>query len=247
MRFITAEQYAELPTWLKSQYKEADGDKKGQFEMAKPPEGYQPKEKVDEFRENNIQLLRRIEALEGTGKPSEETEALKAKLAEFEQEKLKDAGKWDEWRQNWEAQTRDKLAAKDKETEKLKSDLKVFRLNNRIREAAVKNGIAADNANDVVGLLADRTIKLAKDGESLEIYDLDGTPFQGDVNQFFSEYYKGKRPLYYDGANPAGGGATQSDAQPQAQRSAKTIKFGDNQALSQNLEAVANGDIQVTG
>ena len=246
MRYLTAEQYAQLPDWLQKSYKEVtDGEKKGQFELAKPPEGYTPKEKVDEFRDNNITLLRRLEALEAKGNSSEETEALRAKLAEFEQQKLQDEGKWDEWRANWERQSAEKIAAKDKDLEKLRGELKQFKLNDRIKAAGLKAGIHPESIDDVVGLLADKNIKLGKE-DAFEIFDFEGVPYQGDINQFFSELYKEKRPLYYDGANPQGGGASQSAQTPQVKRDGKkTISSSDKDAFSQNLEAIANGEVSV--
>jgi hypothetical protein len=248
MRYITAEQFGELPAWLKDQYKEVkEGEKKGQYELAKPPEGYQPKEKVDEFRNNNIELLRRIEALESQkGGESEETAALRARLQEIEQEKLKEAGKWDEWRAAHEKNKAEALDKVKKELDGARGELKTFKLNGKMRSAALDAGIALEHVDDVVALLADRQVKLTDKGE-FEIFDLDGVPFTSDLKTFFGDYYKGKRPIYYEGANPAGGGTTQdaTRTQPQTRGGKKVVGNTDQAALGANLEAIARGEVEV--
>lgn len=140
---VTKEEFEKLPEVVRDHYSED----KGTFYLK-----LVPKEKLDEFRSNNIALLRERDELKTQAErykdldPEKAREAL-AKLTKLDEKKLIDEGKVDELVTQrtgaMKADLEKKLTAAEKERELAHARLSELLIDNSLRETALKPDIAA--------------------------------------------------------------------------------------------------------
>lgn len=184
---LSKDQHAQLDESIQALYAEKDG------EFYLQVEGMVPKTRLDEFRENNIQLLEENSELKKAAKAfgdmtADELAELQAKAAsagEVDEEKLRplvDAEvnkRTSKMKDDYESQ----LASERENNTKLSGQLGVLLIDNDIQREAIKAGIIESAIPDVV-LRARQTFKVV-DGKAV--------PYNGD------EIIYGK-----DGSTPMG-------------------------------------------
>lgn len=170
----------EVPENLRSLYSERDG------EYALQIEGMVSKEKLDEFRNSNIELKKQLETLTDKfdGVDPELFKELSAKAQKERDKKLIDAGKVDEMvteRLNAAKVGFDKqIKQLEDEKRKLGVQLEGLLIDNAVRDAASKSGVRAGAVEDV--LLRARQVFRVVDGQAVafdgdkQIYGTDGEP-----------------------------------------------------------------------
>lgn len=245
-----------IPEGLASYYQEKDG----KFHLSLDGE-FVPKSQVTEFRNNNIQLMKKQEELADKLKQFDGVdlvvyqEALKTKQA-LEDQKLLDSGKLEE--------------LVEKRVERMKADFegKSAALNSRIEDISTENAGLITRLSSV---LIDSQIQQAvndigkpREGAIQDILNrgrslfklIDGkpTPVGPDGNPIFGK--DGKAPMtFYEWAqglqetagflfeSASGGGST--GGRQSAGGPIKTIAAGDPVAFGANLEAIASGKVAV--
>jgi hypothetical protein len=130
-------------------------------------EGAVAKEKLDEFRNNNINLTRQLESFSGVD--LEEYKKARETQKALEEKKLLDAGEVDKVvEQRVTAMKTDlegKLKEKDQKLVAANRQLDVLIIDNSVREHATKLGVAASAVDDV--LLRARTVYQVEDGRAI--------------------------------------------------------------------------------
>lgn len=145
-------------------------------------EGVVPKERLDEFRNNNIQLTQKLETYGGLD-PVKAKEALDL-VGKIDQKKLLDAGKVDEVVAERVKHMRAEFDTELKKREELignqSKQLETLIIDSAVNAAAVSAGVLPSAVGDV--LLRAKTVFRVKDGaaaafnEKGEVrYDVDGT------------------------------------------------------------------------
>lgn len=239
----------EVPEALRSLYKQ-EGDK-----FVLQAEGLVTKEKLDEFRENNIQLKKQIDELSGKFKdidPTKYQELLKAQQEQGDK-KLIDEGKLDEllaqrterMRQDFEAQTAALKKAAEEGNAKANGyygQLSTLLIENELTKAAQVAGIRPSAMEDVI-LRGRNIFKL--EGEKVVPFGQDGKPVYGKTG---SEYLSigewvqslsDKAPHLFEASKGGGAGGGKGG-------SGLTVSVRDQSALSGNLEKIASGEVRVT-
>ena len=172
-------------------------------------EGVVPKDKVDEFRNNNIELKKQLEKFKDVD-PAKYQEAMKV-LQKLDEKKLIEAGNFEEvvaqrvqaLRQDFEAQVSDltgKLSTSNRQLEALMVDATA-------KSAAIASGVLPTAIDDII--LRAKTVFTVKDNvvvateNGQPMYDKDGTtPLTIDA------WVKGlKKSAPHLFTMPAGGGA----------------------------------------
>jgi hypothetical protein len=207
---VTKEEFEKLPEAIKAEYKQD-----GESYLLDAPDGYVPKSKLDEFRTNNVALMKDRDALKakyGDLDPDAAREALKLKQ-QLEEKKLRDAGEFDK-----ALDERVKAMRKEHEAErtKLESELRAkdaklsgLLIDNALRDCALKPEIGVlPKAIPTVVVLAKGVWQLDKDGNPVAmkdgqpIYGKDGTPIS--MPEWISNL---KAEHDYLFGQPSGGGA----------------------------------------
>lgn len=145
-------------------------------------EGVVPKERLDEFRNNNIQLTQKLEAYKDLD-PVKAKEALDL-VGKIDQKKLLDAGKVDEVVAERVKQMREEHVNEIKKRDDVIStqtrQLETLIVDSAVKTAAVAAGVLPSALDDV--LLRAKTTFKVKDGNAIALnekgevkYDVDGT------------------------------------------------------------------------
>lgn len=145
-------------------------------------DGAVPKTKLDEFRNNNVELLKQLDKFKDVD-PVKYKE-LQGIQAQLDEKKLIDAGKIDEVvNQRVDAMKRDydgKLTAAENDKKVMSRQLETLLIDNTVRAEAVKNGVLATAVDDV--LLRAKAVFTIKDGQPVAldakgqvVYGKDGT------------------------------------------------------------------------
>ena len=238
---ISKAEYEALPEVLQEHYSE-DGEG-----YSLEADGLAPKGKLDEFRTTNVEVMKERDALGAKVAEFEkmggaaELKRLKAAEKEKSKEKLKTEDKFEEWKKTWE----DESEAKDKlhqdEVGALNTRLERYEKTDKIRAAALTAGVNKEDVEDVIRL-TDPNFKLV-DGD-IKVFDMDGAPYGGDPDHFFSKYYRGRKPKFYEGSKSGGTGADQDNIDPKKTTPAVDvieIQKGDQDAINANLDGIATG------
>lgn len=135
-------------------------------------DGVAPKGKIDEFRENNIELRKQLEKFQGID--VDEYNRLIQEEQKKKDKKLLDAGKVDELvnerTRTMKEQYEGKMDELSKQNESMKSQLETLLIDNAVRDAASKEGVVSSAVDDV--LLRAKSIFKVIDGVA--------TPMDGD-------------------------------------------------------------------
>lgn len=249
---VTADEYAKLPEAVQSLYNQ-DGDNYA----LETPEGMiseaDSKERIKEFRDNNIELMKERDKLKKSVLSEEEIaefRKLKTERENAEREALKDEDKFEAWiakhEESWDSERegfKERLAAKDRELER-------YKLDDKVRAAALDAGVSKDSIEDVITLTrAKKNFRLTDDDE-IKVYDDDGAPVGGTPKKFFDGAFKKSKPFYYDGTGSGGSGTDQVDHQSDkggggsSDESEVKILGSDQDSLNMNLEDIAAGTAQ---
>ena len=240
---------------FKSLYEEVEGG----FSLQIDDKDY--KDRLDEFRGNNISLKKQIEKLTAAAEKfknvdTEKYEEMQSKLDGLQDKELLDAGKLDElleqrterMKQDNEAQIAQLTERADK-AEKLSTSLKLnldtIKVNDEVSKTVMNTGIVKKGAmTDVLS----RAAGVWKVGESgLEARGFDGNLMYGKDGKealTLKEWVEGlqKEADYLFEPN-TGGGAPGSNNQGGA--GMKVIDFSDKAAFSSNLADIATGKVSV--
>jgi hypothetical protein len=219
--------------------------------------GVVPKDRLNEFRTNNIQLMKKQDditaQLEETlkklrqydGIDLEEVKTLKAQAQQLRDKKLIDAGKIDEliterisgMKVDFEKQ----LELEKSEKTKLKEQMENLLITEGLSKAAVAKGVRSVALADVlyrgreVFKVVDGKVSPWKDGKV--VYGKDGSPLTMDA---WLDTLVTDAPHLFE---PSGGGNANNgsggNANPKVLRSPSAVEFG------KNLEEIAKGKVEV--
>lgn len=233
----------EIPEAIREFYVEQDG------EFFLPVEGMVGKDKLDEFRTNNIELKKQLEAIteKFDGVDPDAFRELTAKAQKERDKKLLDSGKVDEMiteRLNAAKAGFDKEKKGIEETNrKLNIQLEGLLIDNAVRDAAAKAGVKSGAVDDVL-LRARQVFKLidgravAYDGEK-QIFGTTGNPIS--VLEYIADKLAPAAPHLFEASK--GTGANNADGSRQVP--AGKIDRADQKAFLSNLGDIASGKKQV--
>lgn len=133
-------------------------------------------------------------------------------LEKAEEKKLKDKGAFDELlkaeqekaRKALEAKTTE-LGARDTQITELGKQLRKFKLDDKVRAAALKAGVLPDDLEDVMQLTA-KNFDLGDDDPPV-VLGTDGKPSSATLETFFGETFKTAKPKFYAPTGAGGSGA----------------------------------------
>ncbi len=155
----------------------------------------------------------------------EEYKRLKAEADDRENKKLRDKGEFDrlmeKQKKDWEA----KEAEYKKQIDTHASELRTHKLTNKVKEAALKAGVLADDIDDVLTITS-RRFDLNDTGKII-VRDQDGDETSMSVDSFFSDVFKTQKPKFYAASGSAGSGAPAGGAAAGGAGGAKSIKRSD--------------------
>lgn len=231
-----------VPEAHQSLYTKTEG---GKFVLA--VDGVAPKERVDEFRENNVALKRQMDELTArfAGIDPEEARKLSETAQKERAKKLIDAGKVDElvnervtaMRTEHEAT----LKATRTETDGLRAALENLVIDNTLRDAAARNGVRPEAIEDVL-LRGKRVFKL--DGNKPVAVDGD-KPIFGKTGEpiTINEWVTGLAPTapHLFQSSTGGGGRPASPGSSSLDR----VDRSNGAAFIANLEKIASGKMAV--
>lgn len=232
----------DVPEALREFYTEKDGG----FVLA--VEGVVPKDRLDEFRDTNIDLKKQIDAL--TSKFGDIDPAKYRELIEKDQQqrekKLIDAGKVEElltertsaMKADFEKQAN--ALTKDRET--LTRQLEGLVIDNGIRDAAAKAGVRSTAIDDV--LLRGRSIFRLQDGKAVPmegdkpIFGKSGDPM--DIGEWVTSLTE-RAPHLFESSTS--GGAPKGEQRGGVNPS--RIARDDSASFLGNIDAIAAGKVNV--
>lgn len=110
----------------------------------------------------------------------------------------------------WQKERDDAEKAHEEEVSAWKKKFEKVSLTDRVRAMALEKGIMADRIKKAMKDL-DGRIKLADDGETMQVYDEDGKLTNESAEDFLSKTYKKEAPMFYAGSNASGSGAEGSN------------------------------------
>ena len=199
-------------------------------------DGAVDKSKLDEFRNNNVKLLKDLEKFKDVD-PAKYQELL-ALAKKQEEKKLIDAGEIDkvveqrvgEMKSTYETQ----LQTLTQENSVAKRQLEALLIDNAVRDAAIKSGVQATAVDDVL-LRAKATFQI-KDGNAVPVdaqgnvvYGKDGTSPMSVVD--WTSGLKKQAPHLFQGSQ--GGGA-----QGSGKGNVDTSKLSSAQKIAQGLDSL---------
>lgn len=233
----------EVPEALRTEYTENNGE----FVLA--VEGMAPKEKVEEFRSNNVKLMKQIEDLNKTyeGVDPAVYREMVEKAQREQNKKLVDQGKVDELlanQKNAMASDHEKVVkALSEDKIKLTSQLESLLIDSAIRDAAAKTGVRGSAVEDV--MLRGRAVFRLEDGKAIPkdgdkpIYGKSGDPMS--VSEWVESLTE-KAPHLFEPSK--GGGSRQAEGTSAG--SGTRISRGDQKAFLANLDAIKSGKVTVS-
>lgn len=234
----------EAPEAVRSLYVEQNG------EFVLPIEGMVSKDRLDEFRTNNVELKRQIDELTAKfeGIDPDEYRTLSDKAERERTKKLIDAGKVDEIVNERVGAAK---AGFDKERETLSQtnatlnkQLEGLLIDNAVRDAAAKSGVRPTAVDDV--LLRSRQVfkvldgvAVAFDGEK-QLYGNTGDPLT--VPEYISGKLAESAPHLFEPSQGSGSRQAQGD---RGGSRAGVINRGDSKAFLNSVDDIASGKLKV--
>lgn len=181
----------------------------------------------------------KLKELEGVD--AEEYKRLKDEAQEREHSQLKAEGKFEELRLKWEQQKTKELTDRDVKIKELESGLRKFKLDDKVRAAALEAGVLPDDIDDVMTITRGRFDLGDKD--RVLVLDGDNDPIDITADQYFKTVFKESKPKFYAPSGASGSGA--SNATSGTANGVRAVSISDQQALNANLEKIASGEIAV--
>lgn len=234
---------SEVPEALQGFYTEQNGE----FVLA--VDGMVSKEKLDEFRDNNVALKRQAEELAAKlqGVDLDKYRELVDREQKERDKKLIDAGQFEQLLNErtaaMKADFEKQVKAMSDEKGKLSGQLEGLLIDNAIREAAAKSGVRATAVDDV--LLRGRAMFKLVDGKATAMNG-DSPQFGKDGNPLgISEWVSGltdAAPHLFEPSN--GGGAPKAGGNPAPNQPGK-VSRDDSAAFLANLDGIATGKVSV--
>jgi len=242
---------AEIPEDFKDLYEEKEG-----VWHLKLEDKVAPKDKLDEFRQNNVKLMKQLKEYEDKlkGVDPDEYKALKKKMKELEEKKLLEAGKVEELVQRKAMEIKqsyeDKLKELQKETQTVKKTAETYRdklartvIDSEVQRAVLSVAKPRKGAINDILLRAKTTWKITEDGTPLPFNDK-GEIIQKDEGPLtfrdWAESLVEEAPYLFEGSGGGGGrGGNGGGGGP------KTISKDDKEAFNAHLEDIAKGKIKV--
>jgi hypothetical protein len=233
----------EVPEAARSLYVEQDG------EFFLPVEGMVPKEKLDEFRTNNVELKKQLEGLveRYDGVDPDVFRELSAKAQKERDKKLIDSGKVEEMvneRLNAAKAGFDKERKSFEDSnKKLTVQLEGLLIDNAVRDASARSGVRPGAVDDVL-LRARQVFKIiegnavAYDGEK-QIFGATGSPIT--VAEYIADKLAPAAPHLFESSQ--GSGAKKADGTTTT--ASGVIGRADQKAFLANLDEIAGGKKQV--
>jgi len=168
--------------------------------------------------------------------------AMKAQIAELEtQAKAAQAGitsdKIAEIQASVRAQLEEEYAPSKTRVSELEGEVRSLRLDNVVKATMGKSGVRADRIDALFRLTQDR-FDLTDDGAPM----LKASP-GNDVAKYIAEELEKEWPEFYGGSGSSGGGAPKSS--PSGGGRVRQISRGDGDAFMANIDAIADGKIEV--
>lgn len=227
-----------VPEAVRSHYTERDG----KFVLG--VEGVVPKERLDEFRNNNVDLKKRLEVFDGVD--VEKYRSLTEQEAKIREKKLIDAGKVEEllaervgsMKSEHDKQIQALTAANQAAT----GQLEKLVIDGSIRDQAIKAGVRPTAIDDV--LLRGRSVFRLQDGKAVPmdgdkpIYGKSGDPM--GIDEWVGSLTDRAPHLF----EPSQGGGSKQGAGARPSTPGR-IAPADNRAFLQNLDKIASGEIKV--
>lgn len=226
-----------LPEVLHEHY--AKDETTGKFTLV--AEGFVPKAKLDEFRNNNIKFLREKEEAEAklAGIDIEEYQALKEEKRKQKDKKMIEEGQVDELVNSRVTEMKTKyeadVEAASKKAASLQSKLEVVLIDSELAKAAAEAGVNETAVDDVIRRgrdtfrLVDEKVVPIKDGQT--VYGADGVTPLG-IKEWLSKLavsaphlFKPSKGGGADGGNGKGSGNTGVTKKSQLKNAAEKAKF----------------------
>lgn len=233
----------EVPEAVREFYTEQDG------EFFLPVEGMVTKDKLDEFRTNNVDLKKQLETLQERfdGVDPDVFRELSAKAQKERDKKLIDSGKVEEMvneRLNAaKAGFEKERKGLDKSNRKLTIQLEGLLIDNAVRDASAKSGVRTGAVDDV--LLRARQVFKIIDGKAVayegdkQIFGTTGNPIT--VAEFIADKLAPAAPHLFELSQ--GSGARKADGSSMG--ASGKIGRDDQKAFLDNLADIAAGKKQV--
>jgi hypothetical protein len=233
----------EVPEAVREFYTEQDG------EFFLPVEGMVTKDKLDEFRTNNVDLKKQLETLQERfdGVDPDVFRELSAKAQKERDKKLIDSGKVEEMvneRLNAaKAGFEKERKGLDESNRKLTIQLEGLLIDNAVRDASAKSGVRTGAVDDV--LLRARQVFKIIDGKAVayegdkQIFGTTGNPIT--VAEFIADKLAPAAPHLFESSQ--GSGARKADGSSMG--ASGKIGRDDQKAFLDNLADIAAGKKQV--
>jgi hypothetical protein len=228
------EDIAGVPEAYRDRYTERDG--KHYLDEIEIDDGAEVKTALAAEREERRKAKEALARFEGLD-PEKAREALEA-AQKAEEAKLRDKGKFDELLKAKEAAHAQELAKLGETITSQTQQLRKFKLDDRLRAAALKAGVLPDDLEDVMTLtgtrfdLSDDDQIVMKDGPGV-------TP-----EKFYGEVFREQRPKFYAPSGAGGSGAAGAGGAGGVTPTG-SVNISDQNALNSNLEKIANGEVVV--
>lgn len=223
------------------------------------------KSKLQEFRNNNISLLKQKEEMEKSlsalkGVDPEKYKQMQKQLQELEDKKLMDEGdleslvsvRTERMRKDFESQAKtlsERAAEADAKANEYRSNLEKVLIDSQVSGAVSGVGTVRQGAMMDVQARARSTWKLDENGNPIAT-NPDGSAKYGKdgnkpltITEWASDLLQ-EAPYLFEGSS--GGGSSNNDRQ-RSNGSAGVLQRSDRDAFARNLEKIAKGEIKVTG
>ncbi len=251
-----------IPEGLSEHYVESNGkwilDLEGQHPAARA--------KINEFRDNNVKLLKQLEEMNGQLSGLKDVDPKKyremqEKLRELEDKQLIDAGNLDEvlntrterMRSDFESQTKalaERAAKAEKDRDSTRERLTQVLIDNEVTTAVTTVGTVRRGAMEDILARARRSWSLDDDGKPRAL-NPDGSTRYGKDGQSpmsmseYAEELSQSAPWLFEGSSGGGGSGSDESNRRRGRGDGKTVNVSDKKAFNANLEEIAKGKVRV--
>lgn len=225
-----------MPEAYRSQYTETDG--RFHLDEIEVDDGAELRGALDHERSERKTAKALLEKFKGLD-PDQAREALES-IRELEDKKLRDQGNFEKLKERWREQQAKELSARDTRIASMDKELRKFKLDDKIRAAALKAGVQPRDIEDVMTLTSSH-FELNESG-SISVLDRQGNPTLASVEEFFGQTYKADKPQFYGASGAGGSGAPVggTGGGGGGQRTVKRADF-DKMGPSEQMNTVRSG------
>lgn len=176
----------------------------------------------------------------------EKYQQLIADAEERTRESKKKSGDWEGWKASFEEQKTKEINALKAESVEKDKRIRKFLLEDKVRIAALENGVRKESVARVVRdlLHPDSPRFRLDDKEQIEVLDDKGSPMDVKLDSFFKDIYLQEASEFYVGSD-ANGGSGASNNDNGSRGGARVVSATDQAALNANIEKIAKGEITV--